>query len=448
MNEDREIISHIDFLFRNEHGDGSAFLYDEMSDNVFIYGAEHGSLIKYLMGHTQYSEALEEPMRLLWHERQHYIDLNYSTYGAKIISELHEYTRNLEDTLLSGKQPSSELIQKCIHVIAHDIHGRNSKINLHDTEHFPKKIIGLNAKTTIYFLIKDFPQVDKIDISLSNKETGDEVANMTLNDRSIIELSALGAEIIWRNSTSNDSFNAIEEDVFYMIHDFDKPNYIGAFYATHISMQNSSESEVDRNTNFPLSKSLAYGGMIARLAIFLTGTKLAKQLPWHDVFSNIARACNTQSIMPHHRLDCVFFNLVRLSEEIDNRLPAHIWIESLLKRIGIRGGIEEVVFNGMMEISSLADDLPKEAHILKRRLNDKIAEINTNRDKLFDIAHNGLLSFLPGLPIIEWTSYFLHHDETAFLQSTTRNTSEHIRKTLNILTHRALMRSLCKKVWE
>ncbi|WP_422351146.1 hypothetical protein [Flagellimonas sp.] len=351
------------------NGNSTSGMYDYTTDLTIINDDLLSDIVSLKQGEIGEAELSLNSSIFLAHERQHFIDLNYSYYGLNKIIKYFRFKADFErDSTLLFVNPEFQ-------TFINDLKQRKKLVQPIDDIGNPILFIGLETQSNMSFSknssgIWHFEHINTIIYERKAPEV--EIAKMSLNEDSILELSALGAEYQHKLSVYGNHILDFEYEIFSLMHDFENSEYLSAFHIAHSSLRDGKYFDKPKSSNFPLTLSLLLGGLAARLAIAIVGTNSAKAINWHADFHRLCDLNNwkVEELSQHcfSKLECVFYNIILFAKETTSCMSFQEWTIDLLQLLGTNHlDLKSWIYDSTKHLISQMDKLI-ECDITKRRI--------------------------------------------------------------------------------
>ena len=360
-------LGQLEAIFKQCTNTSNMLLYDPVCNLAFIYGEKFKDLVLYLCGKISYTSLTTSTTGLIIHERQHYLDLCHTVYGMKEIQLFYRIIKRLARKVEQHAQGSMHKPDNLDYrdlMLFYESHLNRSKVERFGEQKRPTQALGYHAEVGQIWQLNPEVKFEKVEIEFVEPINQTKIAKITVAEKSIVELSALGAEYQWKkdvgfmsakNEADKDTvFKQLEDELFMMVHDFHKPNYVAAFHAAHISLQQSASGFPG---NFPLLRSVIFGGMIARLAIHVVGTSSAKLMKWNDEFLAYAGNADIARLLSGN-LCAVFYNIILNARNITitPELTSQDWLNQVIYESEL-GSIQKILLSGSDEIARMHSNI-------------------------------------------------------------------------------------------
>ena len=403
-------LNDLETVFRALHPADDVLVYDAVCDLTFVYGERFRPLVAYLTGEVPYSALPGDLASLIIHERQHYLDLSFSCFGLLQTTQFDATVRRVnadfEHVAATGRRPPGGLSPLALFW---ESHLQRTKVELYDPDFDPLVVIGLRGEPQVEWDLTPSPHLKRILVEFSDPMRGTKVGWVSLSDRSIVELSALGSEYLWRWTAENDGaseeargrfFDAVEEELFMLFHDFGQPDYMAAFHVAHQQLQRAPSGV---RGNFPLLWSTVFGGSVARVAIQIMHTPSLSQMKWHDslgAFFDDAEAALEQL---GSRLTVVFYNLMLFGAEVPlgSSPDPGPWLRELLIRANL-GDLGTLLGTSGRTLRILRDRVQADRPFMRSRVARAAKTVDRAASRLKSSDRPDLLLLLEEVHPIDW----------------------------------------------
>lgn len=282
--------------------------YDPIVDTIYIPSEQSDLFISLFCGGQENlsQELVGSLNRIMAHENQHIFDLGCSFSGIKNLHDLLAISEGIQ----SPTTPPEEVVSKIKNYhFRSDQKTELGRYYINNTKNFASPNRGFDSEIGFEWktsssnerLKNVFAAIALYAMGSNGERTSDKLLHhIGVSENSIYELSALSAEFSQAmvQDASEKNIISLEKQLYMLMHDFTKPEYIGGLHAAHIALRPCR-----------LLDSLFFGGLIAHISIMIAETGLARTQKISPFLSQILEGTPDEADFTK-RADLIFVNFL------------------------------------------------------------------------------------------------------------------------------------------